>query len=165
MKTSLIAAISQNNSIGKDNGMIWKLSGDMKIFRTLTTGHHVIMGRKTFESMGGRILPNRTNVIISRNPDFKVEGCINVSSLEEALSVAEKNGEEEAFVIGGGEIYNLSIPDADVLYITHVRATVEGDTFFPRIDPSFWKQIKHENYSKDEKNEYDFTFCEYERIH
>lgn len=163
MKVSIIAAVSENGSIGKDNKLLWKLSADMKIFKTLTTGHHVIMGRKTFDSLNGKPLPNRTNVIISRNLDYEIEGCDTAISLAEALSVANQNADEEAFIIGGGEIYKLGMYVANTLYISHVHKNIEGDTYFPPIDTSIWTLVSKESYTKDEKNECDFDFCVYER--
>jgi dihydrofolate reductase len=163
MKISIIAAVSENGAIGKDNKLLWKLSTDMKIFKTLTTGHHVIMGRKTFDSMNGKLLPNRTNVIISRNLDYEVEGGETAISVAEALSLANQNGEEEAFIIGGGEIYKIGMYVANTLYITHVHKNIEGDTYFPFIDTNIWELKTKESYTKDEKNECDFDFCVYER--
>jgi len=163
MKVSLIAAISQNNVIGKNNRLLWKLSSDMKIFKKLTTGHHIILGRKTFDSIGAKPLPNRTNIIISRNLDYHVENCETAISLAEALIIAKQNGEEEAFIIGGGEIYKLAMYLADTLYITHVETNIEGDTFFPPIDSIQWTLKERETYLKDDKNEYDFDFCVYKR--
>lgn len=163
MKISIIAAISENAAIGKENKLLWKLSADMKLFKTHTTGHHVIMGRKTFDSMGSRPLPNRTNIVISRNLDYVVEGCETAISLAEALSLAEQNGEGETFIIGGGEIYKLGMYVANTLYITHVHTTIEGDTFFPAIDGEIWELKSKESYKKDDKNEYDFDFSIYER--
>ena len=164
MIVSIIAAISENNAIGKDNKLLWKLSSDMKIFRTLTTGHHVIMGRKTFDSMGAKPLPNRTNVIISRNLDYEIENCETAISLAEALSLASQNGDKEAFIIGGGEIYKLGLYVADILYITHVHTNIEGDTFFPIIDQIIWELQTKESHLSDEKNEFNFDFCVYKRI-
>ena len=163
MKVSIIAAISENYAIGKNNQLLWKLSADMQLFKRLTTGHHVIMGRKTFDSMGARPLPNRTNVIISRHLDYHVENCEAAISLAEALSIANQNGEEEAFIIGGGEIYRLGMYLADVLYITHVHAHLEGDTFFPAIDFDVWELAEKESFQQDEKNQYNFDFCVYKR--
>ena len=163
MIVSLIAAIAKNGAIGKDNKLLWRLSADMKIFKSLTTGHHIIMGRKTFESMGSKPLPNRTNIVISRNLDFEPEGCMGASSLAEAFQIASDQADEEAFVIGGGEIYRLAIHKADVLYITHVHADIEGDTYFPSIDQEIWEVAEKQSFKKDEKNEYDFDFCVYQR--
>lgn len=163
MKIALIAAIAENNVIGKDNQLLWKLSADMKLFRTYTTGHHVIMGRKTFDSLG-KPLPNRTNIIVTRQMDYMVEGAETCNSLAEAIDIAEDGQETEAFVIGGAEIYRLAMYMADVLYISHVHASPEGDAFFPIIDPTVWELKEKTHYAKDEKNQYDFDFCVYHRI-
>ena len=162
MKISLIAAISENNIIGKDNKLLWKISADMKLFKSYTTGHHIIMGRKTFESFDFKPLPNRPNIVISRDPTYKKEGCTTCTSYDEALKIARDAGEQEVYVIGGGEIYKIAIENADNLYISHVHVTLNGDTKFPRIDPSIWIVKEKQQYFKDEKNQYDFDFCIYE---
>ena len=158
---TLIAAASENNIIGKDNKLIWRLSDDLKHFKELTKGHFVIMGRKTFESMP-RALPNRTNVIITRKTDYKAENAIVVNSLEKALKVAENDN--QPFVIGGGEIYKLSMEIADRIELTRVHTSIEGDTSFPEIDLEKWQEVKCEKRLKDERNEYDFSFLRYEKI-
>lgn len=157
----MIAAVAQNNALGKNNDLLWHLPNDFKRFKAITTGHHIIMGRKTFESFP-KPLPNRTHVIITRQKDYKATGCIVVSSLEEALSVCPSN--EDVFIIGGGEIYNLALPMADKLDLTKVHHTFEADAYFPEIDPKQWKLIISEHHSKDEKHEYDYSFESYERI-
>ena len=158
---TLIAAASENNIIGKDNKLIWRLSDDLKHFKELTKGHFVIMGRKTFESMP-KALPNRTNVIITRKTDYKAENAIVVNSLEKALKVAENDN--QPFVIGGGEIYKLSMEIADRIELTRVHTSIEGDTSFPEIDLEKWKEVKNEKRFKNEKNEYDFSFLRYDKI-
>ena len=158
---TLIAAASENNIIGKDNKLIWRLSDDLKHFKELTKGHFVIMGRKTFESMP-KTLPNRTNVIITRKTDYKVENAIVVNSLEKALKVAENDN--QPFVIGGGEIYKLSMEIADRIELTRVHTSIEGDTSFPEIDLEKWQEVKNEKRLKNEKNEYDFSFLRYDKI-
>ena len=158
---TLIAAASENNIIGKDNKLIWHLSDDLKHFKDLTKGHFVIMGRKTFESMP-KALPNRTNVIITRKSDYKAENAIVVNSLEKALKVAEKD--DQPFIIGGGEIYKLSIDIADRVELTRVHTSIEGDTSFPEINLEKWQEVKREKRLKDEKNEYDFSFLRYDKI-
>ena len=158
---TLIAAASENNIIGKDNKLIWRLSDDLKHFKELTKGHFVIMGRKTFESMP-KALPNRTNVIITRKTDYKAENAIVVNSLEKALKVAESDN--QPFVIGGGEIYKLSMEIADRIELTRVHTSIEGDTSFPEIDLEKWKEVKNEKRFKNEKNEYDFSFLRYDKI-
>ena len=158
---TLIAAASENNIIGKDNKLIWRLSDDLKHFKELTKGHFVIMGRKTFESMP-KALPNRTNVIITRKTDYKAENAIVVNSLEKALKVAENDN--QPFVIGGGEIYKLSMEIADRIELTRVHTSIEGDTSFPEINLEKWQEVKNEKRLKDEKNEYDFSFLRYDKI-
>ena len=138
---TLIAAASENNIIGKDNKLIWRLSDDLKHFKELTKGHFVIMGRKTFESMP-KALPNRTNVIITRKTDYKAENAIVVNSLEKALKVAENDN--QPFIIGGGEIYKLSMEIADRIELTRVHTSIEGDTSFPEIDLEKWQEVKNE---------------------
>ena len=158
---TLIAAASENNIIGKDNKLIWRLSDDLKHFKELTKGHFVIMGRKTFESMP-KALPNRTNVIITRKTDYKAENAIVVNSLEKALKAAENDN--QPFVIGGGEIYKLSMEIADRIELTRVHTSIEGDTSFPEIDLEKWQEVKNEKRLKNEKNEYDFSFLRYDKI-
>jgi dihydrofolate reductase len=158
---TLIAAASENNIIGKDNKLIWRLSDDLKHFKELTKGHFVIMGRKTFESMP-KALPNRTNVIITRKTDYKAENAIVVNSLEKALKVAENDN--QPFIIGGGEIYKLSMEIADRIELTRVHTSIEGDTSFPGIDLEKWQEVKNEKRLKNEKNEYDFSFLRYDKI-
>ena len=158
---TLIAAASENNIIGKDNRLIWHLSDDLKHFKDFTKGHFVIMGRKTFESMP-KALPNRTNVIITRKTDYKAENAIVVNSLDKALKVAENDS--QPFIIGGGEIYKLSIEIADRIELTRVHTSIEGDTSFPEIDTEKWQEVKREKRLKDERNEYDFSFLRYEKI-
>ena len=162
MKNSVIVAISDNNVIGKDNALLWHLSADMRFFKEKTTGHHIIMGRKTFESMGKRLLPNRTTIVITRNKDYEMpEGGIVASSLVDALEKAEND--TEVFIIGGAQIYQMAIPFANTMYITRVHHTFDGDAFFPEYDKSQWKLVSSEHHKADEKNEYDYTFEEYTR--
>jgi dihydrofolate reductase len=151
---SIIVAVAENNVIGKDNGLIWKLPRDMKHFKETTTGHYIIMGRKTFES-NGRPLPNRTNVIITRDEKYKAEGCVVVHSLEDAIK--EAKNEQEAFIIGGGVIYDLSMPLVDRIYLTKIHHAFEGDTFFPELNMDDWNITEKRDFEPDEKNEYPFT--------
>ena len=163
---SIIVAIGKNNEIGKKNALLWSLPADMKHFRETTSGHPVIMGQKTFESIG-RPLPNRRNIVLTQDKKFKPEGVELVYSLEELDSLIKKTSkpEEELFVIGGGMIYKLFIEKADKLYITHVDASFpDADTFFPEIIPIVWNEISHEEHTKDEKNIYPYTFSIYERF-
>jgi len=159
MIITLIAAIAENNALGKDNKMMWHLPDDFKHFKTRTSGHYIIMGRKTFESFPSA-LPNRTSVIITRQADYNAEGCIVAGSLDEALKACPQN--EEVFVIGGGEIYSQSIERADKLDLTRVHETFpDADAFFPEIDLSKWELINEIFHSKDEKHTYDMTFQTY----
>lgn len=157
---TLIAAASENNVIGKDNKLIWHLSDDLKHFKDLTKGHFVIMGRKTFESMP-KALPNRTNIVITRKLDYQAKNAIVVNSLEQALQHAK--GDTQPFIIGGGEIYKLAIENSDRIELTRVHTSIEGDAFFPEINPVRWKEVSSEKRFKDDKNEYDFTFYRYNK--
>lgn len=152
---TIIAAIAKNNALGKDNQLLWHLPDDFKRFKNITTGHYIIMGRKTFESFP-KPLPNRTHVIISRQKNYSQLNCIVVTSLQKAIEACPKN--EEIFIIGGGEIYNQSIAIADKLDITRVNHSFEADTFFPEIDLTQWKLIFEEFHPKDEKHKFDFRF-------
>lgn len=156
MTITLIAAAAENNALGKDNQMVWHLPDDFKHFKKLTSGHHIIMGRKTLESMNGP-LPNRINIIITRKDDYTYQGCTIVHSLEEALKACPQN--EEVFVIGGGEIYKQAIDRADKIELTRVHTTIDdADTFFPEIDKEKWQLTKEEYHPNDEKHKFDFTY-------
>ena len=159
MTITLIAAAAENNALGKDNDLVWHLPDDFKRFKAITSGHFIIMGRKTFESFP-KPLPNRTHVIITRQKEYQVpEGCLVVASIEEALQLCLQN--EEVFIIGGGEIYKQSIEIADKIELTRVHTEVEADTFFPEIDPNNWKLVEEEYHPKDEKHKFDFTYLTY----
>lgn len=159
MTLTLIAAAAENNALGKDNQMIWHLPDDFKRFKQLTTGHYIIMGRKTFESFP-QPLPNRTHVIITRQGDYKAEGCIVVNSLEEAIKTCPQD--EEVFVIGGGEIYKQSIDIADKVELTRVYGTLpEADAYFPVIDPAKWTITEEVFHPKDDKHAFDMAFQTY----
>lgn len=169
---SIISAIGKNNELGKKNDLLWSLPVDMKHFRETTRGHTVIMGQKTFESLGrdengkqiGRLLPNRRNIIITLDKTFEKEGAEVVYSLDELLVLLEKTTtkDDEVFVIGGGQIYKLFIDLADKLYITHVDESFpEAEIFFPKIDENKWQKTKSEKYQKDDLNQYDLEFAEY----
>ncbi|WP_291787128.1 dihydrofolate reductase [Cecembia sp.] len=163
MKISIIVAKAKNDVIGKDNELIWKLSSDLKLFKKLTTGHHIIMGRKTYESVG-RPLPNRTSVVVTRNKEYSLpEGHIVAHSLKEAIQVCIGKQLSQVFIIGGAEIYKEALPIADELFITHVDASPEGDAFFPCIDTDIWHAISTEHYEKDKNNQYSFDFVIYKR--
>ncbi len=163
MIISAIVATDRNGIIGKDGDIPWYLSSDLKYFKKRTLGHHIIMGRKSFESIG-RPLPKRTNIVLTRNPFFVASNCLVVRSLEEALQIARDNGEEEAFIIGGGDIYRLAMPMLDRLYLTEVDTAVEGgDTSFPEIEAEAWTLSWSESHQADEKNDHDYTFKVLER--
>lgn len=152
----LIAAAATNDALGKDNQMLWHLPDDFKHFKNLTTGHYIIMGRKTFESFKAP-LPNRKHVIITRQLDYEApEGCIVVHSLEQALKLT--SSQEEVYVIGGGEIYQLALPFADKIELTRVDHDFQADAFFPKIDQSQWELLSELKHHKDEKHNYSFTF-------
>jgi dihydrofolate reductase len=158
---TIIAAAAENNALGKDNQLLWHLPEDFKRFKALTSGHYIIMGRKTFESFP-KPLPNRTHIIITRQLDYPApEGCIVVPSLEKAIGLCPKN--EEAFVIGGGEIYQQALDVVDKIDVTRVHTTLDADTFFPTIDPTTWEMVFEEFHPKDEKHAFDFTFLTYVR--
>jgi dihydrofolate reductase len=157
---TVIAAVAENNALGKENQLLWHLPDDFKRFKTLTSGHYIIMGRKTFESFP-KPLPNRTHVIISRQANYQPEGCIVVNSLEQAIEACPKT--EEVFIIGGGEIYRQSIAVADKLDLTKVHATFEADTYFPEVDLSQWRLVFEEYHPKDERHDFAFTFQTYFR--
>lgn len=161
---SIIVATAENGVIGKDNQLLWKLSADLKHFRILTTGHSVIMGRKTFDSIG-RPLPNRSNIVISRQKDLTLpEGVFKVNSLEQAIEFAKKQaGNEEIFIIGGGNIYEQALDLTDKIYLTEVKASIEGDAFFPKINKNDWEEIARISHQKDDKNEHDFNFVELQK--
>lgn len=163
MIVSAIVATAKNNVIGRDNDIPWYLPADLQYFKRTTLDHHIIMGRKSFQSIG-RPLPKRTNVVISRNPFFIASNCMIAASVEEALSIADDNGETEAFIIGGGEIYALSQVFWDRVYLTEVDLEVEGDVYFPTLDPAEWTLVSSEAHLPDEKNEHAYTFKIYERI-
>lgn len=152
---SAIFAMSRNRVIGADNDLPWRLSDDLKFFKRKTLGHHVIMGRNSFEAIGTP-LPKRTNIILTRNPFYIVSSCIIAHSLEEALSLAEQNGETEAFVIGGEAVFREALPYLDRIYMTYIDEDVEGDTFFPELNDEEWELESTENFSASEKNDYDF---------
>jgi dihydrofolate reductase len=162
MKITAIVAVGKNNVIGKDNQIPWYLPEDLKWFKKQTLGHAVVMGRKCFESIG-RPLPKRTNIIITRDIFYLVQGCQVVHSISDALQLAKNEGETEVFIIGGGEIYTQTLSIYDKIILTEVEIDAEGDVFFPKIDASDWKMAFEEKHEKDEKNEWNYTFKIFER--
>ncbi|GHV26649.1 dihydrofolate reductase [Bacteroidia bacterium] len=162
MKISIIVAVGKNNEIGQGNDLLCHLPADLNHFKEITSGHTIIMGRKTFESLPKGALPNRKNIVISRNKDLKIEGATVYDSLDYAL--LKLIDEEEVFIIGGAQIYRQMLPDADKLYLTKIHADFpEADVFFPEIKYNEWKEISRETFPADEKNRYSFTFVELER--
>jgi dihydrofolate reductase len=160
MDISIIVAVAENGVIGKDNQLLWRLSEDLKMFKKRTTAHAIIMGRKTFDSIG-KPLPNRTNIVISRTKDLKIEGCTVVNSLDKAIEIAnQQTDKNEVFIIGGEKIYTLSEKIATKLYLTKVKAILEGDAFFDLKPYENWTLVSSVSYKKDEKNEYDFEVLE-----
>ena len=159
-KVTLIAAAGENNELGKDKDLVWHLPDDFKRFKKLTTGHYIIMGRKTFETFP-QLLPNRTHVIITRKKDYSPPGTIVVHSVDEAMEVAKED--PQPFIIGGGEIYKLSLGKADAIELTRVHGTFDADTHFPEIDEKNWELIAKEEHPADERHKYSFTYLTYER--
>lgn len=170
MIISTIVATAHDLVIGKDNQIPWYLPADLQYFKRITLNHHIIMGRNCYESIG-RPLPKRTNIIVTRNPFYIATGCITAHSIDEALRIAEQNGEEEAFIIGGGEIYTQSAKYWDRIYWTDVDLkienngpNIEGVIFFPKIDLKEWQLVSEEKHIKDDKNDFDFAFKIFEKI-
>jgi len=157
---TIIAAIANDNALGKDNQLIWHLPNDLKRFKKVTSGHHVIMGRKTFESLG-RPLPNRVNIIITRNSDYTAEGCVVVHSLQEAVAAAKDDA--NPFILGGAQIYKHALEVADVLDLTFVHHSFDADAFFPEINMNVWKEDSREDFKADEKNKFDYSFVKFVR--
>ncbi len=157
---TMIAAAAENNALGKNNDLVWHLPDDFKRFKKLTSGHYIIMGRKTFESFP-KPLPNRTHLVITRRKNYNPPGALIVNSLQEALKIAKDD--EQPFIIGGGEIYELAMPIADKIELTRVHGTFEADTFFPEINMENWKITARKFHEKDEKHSYAFTYLTYER--
>jgi dihydrofolate reductase len=162
MKLSIIAAIGKNNELGGNNALLWKLSDDLKMFKQLTMGHCIIMGRKTFESIG-KPLPGRINIVVTTG-NMEVEGVSRAIDLNHAVELARESGDDEAFIIGGGQVFNYAIDLADKLYLTTVDAEFpEADIFLPEIELEDWNLVDTKHFSKNEKNEFDFVYREYLR--
>ena len=152
---SIIVALTENNVIGRDGDMPWKLSADLRRYKKITMGHHMVMGRKTFDSIG-RVLPGRTSVVISRTATYEDPRIRVARSFDEALEIAAND--DEIFIVGGGEIFSLALPRVDRLYLTRVHCSLDGDTFFPEVDWEDWKMIDNQRHQADEKNNYDYSF-------
>ncbi|MBE0411613.1 MAG: dihydrofolate reductase [Anaerolineales bacterium] len=169
MIVSLIVALDEKGGIGLEQRLPWRLSADLKRFKSLTMGHHLIMGRKTYETIG-KPLPGRTTIIITRNPHYSAPGCSEVQcliaqSLKQALKLASDCGDDEVFIIGGGQIFNQSLQLADRIYLTQVHAEVDADTFFPLLDQNQWSEVKSSYHPADELNQYPTTFKILSRKH
>jgi dihydrofolate reductase len=166
MIISHIAAMAENRVIGKNNDLPWKLPDDMKFFMNTTKGHHVIMGRKNYDSLHEKFkpLPNRTNIVVTRQLKFEAPGCTVVNSIDDAVAIARKNNESEAFVIGGAEIYQLSLPMTNRIYLTEIHSVIEGDTFYPEFNKREWKEVSRTPHAADDRHKYAFDFVIYERV-
>lgn len=162
MRISLIWAMAENRVIGIENRLPWKLSGDLKYFKQVTMGKPIVMGRKTFESFGGRTLPGRQNIIITRDQDYSVPDATVVHSVQEAIDAA--GDADELMIIGGANLYAQTLPVADRLYMTLVHAQVEGDAYFPEFPQGEWALNSRADYFRDEKNQYDYSFLVYDRL-
>ena len=158
---TIIAAIGKNGELGKNNDLIWHLPNDLKRFKKVTAGHHVIMGRKTFESLG-KPLPKRINIIITRNKAYQAEGCVIVSSIEEAIEIASKN-DSNPYILGGAQIYKQAMRLADSLDLTLVEAELDADAYFPKIDTTVWKETSREDFMADENHQYNYSFVTYKK--
>lgn len=158
---SIIVAQSQNRVIGINNSLPWHLPADLKRFKAITMGHHMIMGRKTYESIG-KPLPGRTSIVITRNKELQFEGCIMAYSLAEAFAIAERSNESEAFVIGGADLIKQAIDTCDKLYLTNIHQNFEGDTFLDELSTD-WKELERVIHSPDEKNGYSYSFITFEK--
>lgn len=161
MIVTAVVAMAQNRAIGKDNELLWHLPDDLKHFKNITRGHTVIMGRKTFDSVG-KPLPNRRNIVITRQKGLDISGAETVHSVEEALTLCP--ADEEVFIVGGAEIYKLALPRTDRIYLTTVHQRYEGDAYFPETDPLQWKEVASERHEADEKHSVAFTFSTLERV-
>ncbi|MEO6697181.1 MAG: type 3 dihydrofolate reductase [Gammaproteobacteria bacterium] len=161
MNISLIAAVGKNLVIGKDNAMPWHLPADLKYFKRVTLGKHVIMGRKTFASIG-RPLPGRTNIIVTRDADYRAEGCVVVRSIGQALQAAEGAG--EVMVIGGANLFEQLLPSATRIYLTEIKADFAGDSYFPALRTSDWRERERQDYPADDANPYPYSFVVMERV-
>nr|AIA17088.1 Dihydrofolate reductase [uncultured bacterium]AIA17503.1 Dihydrofolate reductase [uncultured bacterium]AIA18166.1 Dihydrofolate reductase [uncultured bacterium] len=166
MKISIIVAASENNVIGRNNDLPWYLPLDLKYFKDTTMGHCVVMGRKNFESIPPKYSPlvGRTNIVITRQKDYKANGAVVVNSIEDAIEYARRQSETECFITGGGEIFRQSLQYCDRIYLTRIHAVIEGDVYFPELNMNEWKEVSRDDRPADEKNNYSFSFLRFERI-
>ncbi|MEQ8685036.1 MAG: dihydrofolate reductase [Imperialibacter sp.] len=162
MIISQIVAVSRNGVIGNDYKMLWHMPKDFRYFKDQTMGHHVLMGRKTFESLG-KILPGRTFIIVTRDKNFSLEGAHVVDSIEKGIALAKAAREEELYIIGGGEVYKQTQPISDILYITEIDVIVEGNVKYPLPDTHIWKEVSRKDMSSDEKNPYNYSFTQWKK--
>ncbi|WP_242920474.1 dihydrofolate reductase [Pontibacter liquoris] len=158
---AIVVAVAENNVIGKDNQLIWHLPADLKHFKQITMGHPMLMGRKTYESIG-KPLPGRTTIIITTQPDYTAAGCLVAHSIEEALKTGREL-DQQLYLIGGAEIYKQALPHVDTIYLTRLHHTFEGDTYFPELKAEDWQVVSEENHTPDEKNKYSYSFVELRR--
>lgn len=165
MIVSAIAAVSKNMVIGRNNDLPWRLPDDMKFFMETTKGHHVIMGRKNYDSLKGKFkpLPNRINIVVTRQKDLTAPGCIVLNNISEGIEIAKSSGEEECFIIGGAEIYKLAMPQTNRLYLTEIDAVIDGDTFFPTVNKTEWTEMSRKHHPADERHAYAFDFVIYDK--
>lgn len=166
MIISLIAAVSKNLVIGKNNDLPWNLPDDMKFFMQTTKGHHCIMGRKNYDSIPDKFrpLPNRTNIVVTRQKGFKAPGCIVVNAIQRGIDIARNNGETEVFIIGGADIYRLGMTITQRMYLTEIQAEMHGDVFFPSFDKKEWRETKRVHHDADERHAYAFDYVVYDKI-
>ena len=162
MLISIIVSVADNGVIGWQNQLPWHISSDLKRFKRLTMGHHLIMGRKTYESIG-KPLPGRTMIVLSHEVQTEGKDLLWVHSIEDALKIARNAGDDQAFIIGGGQIFKQALPLADRLYLTRVHATPDGDTFFPQINPKIWLMTRKASYPASERDEFSYTFIDYRK--
>ena len=166
MTISLIAALSKNRVIGKNNDLPWHLPDDMKYFMQTTKGHHVIMGRKNYDSIPEKFrpLPNRINIVVTRQKDFSAPNCTIVNSIDQGIVIANEAGESETFIIGGAQIYKEGMALTQRMYLTEIQAEIQGDTYFPEIDFSKWVEVSRIHHTMDERHKFKFDFVIYDRI-
>lgn len=165
MEIAMIAAVAANGVIGKDNDLVWSLPDDMRYFMNTTKDHFIVLGRKNYESLPPKFrpLPNRTNVVITRQPALQLDNAFVVHSLEEAIALCKKENQEKIFIIGGGQIYKQALPQTDTLYLTEIHQSFEGDTFFPDYDKTEWQEVSRKNHTTDDRHKYSFDFVVYKR--
>ncbi len=163
MKLSMIVAMATNRVIGRDNALPWRLPADLKRFKRLTMGHHLLMGRKTYESIG-RPLPGRTTVVITRQDNLEIDGVTIAGSIDDAVEIAARAGDDEAFIAGGAEIFVQTLDRVDRLYLTLIHAAIDGDALFPEIDRTRWREVAREDHDPNERNHYAFSFVDFEAV-